>query len=352
MIPVYPSTLDTNLIPASTKLNSGWQQQLAKSIKTVAELLDHLGLKESDLPYRIDPNQAFPLRVTHFLASLIDPSNPYDPVLLQILPLAEESQISDQFYDDPLEESDYNPVPGLIHKYRSRVLLIAHQACALHCRYCFRRHFPYSDNSLTATHLKNIVRYLEQHTEVNEVILSGGDPLVLSDSKLRNLIQQLESVSHLKRIRIHTRTPVAIPERLTEGLLDALTDSRLQATIVLHLNHPVEVTSSLSRHLEPYRRAGITLLNQSVLLKGINDNPEILNDLSEKLFESGILPYYLHTTDAVSGASHFYVDLDRAQSIWRSMMSELSGYLVPKLVQEIPAKANKTWVNPNDCGQF
>lgn len=352
MIPVSASTLDSNLIGKSEQSTPGWQQQMAQSFKSAHALLSYLQLKPEDLPYSIDENQPFPIRVTRHLASLIAPGNPHDPILLQVLPTQRENSDATGFVTDPLQEESSNPVPGLIHKYKSRALIVAHQACATHCRYCFRRHFEYQQNNLTNENLENITLYLRKHPEISEAILSGGDPLSLSDKKLAAVISKLNSIPNLKFLRIHSRTPVAIPDRLNNELIDTLSSQRLITTLVLHINHPNELSAELKQKLKTMKEAGITLLNQSVLLKRVNDSTEILSELSEKLFESGVLPYYLHMPDRVKGTSHFYLNDDRAGQIWSELQQQLPGYLVPKLVREVPGKKSKSWVNPTSDSEY
>ena len=352
MIPVSASTLDSNLIGKSEHSTLSWQQQMAQSFKSAGELLEFLNLKPADLPYSIDDSQPFSTRVTRHLASLINANNPYDPILLQVLPTQQENTDIEGFVADPLEEATANPIPGLIHKYKNRVLIIAHQACAMHCRYCFRRHFEYQQNNLNFENLEKIRCYLSEHPEINEVILSGGDPLSISDNKLAAIISTLNTIPHLRFLRIHSRTPVAIPDRLSNDFINLLTNQRLTTTMVVHINHPNELPEQLKRRLLSLKAAGINLLNQSVLLKTINDSADILIELNKKLFEAGVMPYYLHMPDKVQGTSHFYIDHTQAAEIWDKMQRELSGYLVPKLVREIPGKVSKTWVNPTHESEY
>jgi len=345
MIPVYSPSLDSNRLIQVTTSDESWQQHMARSFKTTQALLDYLGINAANLPYSVDFTQPFSTRVTPFFADLIDVSNPFDPILLQILPTESEKTTLPSYVSDPLYEQDYSPVQGLIHKYKNRVLLIAHQACALHCRYCFRRHFPYQDQQLTKNAFQDSLTYIKKHPEINEIILSGGDPLSLSDDRLSSLIDEVEKIEHIKTIRIHTRTPVVLPQRLTDQFISILQASRLNAVLVLHVNHPNEISSLLATKLEPIKRAGISILNQSVLLKGINNRATLLIELCENLFSHGVLPYYLHQLDLVAGTGHFRVSDKEALAIWNEMQASLSGYILPRLVQEIPKKASKTWLN-------
>ncbi|HYQ72484.1 MAG TPA: KamA family radical SAM protein, partial [Gammaproteobacteria bacterium] len=228
------------------------------------------------------------------------------------------------------------------HKYRGRALLTATGACAIHCRYCFRRHYPYSDANPINANLQNCLRYLHQHRDIREIILSGGDPLTLSDARLRSLTEQLSRVAQLQTLRIHTRLPIVLPERIDNGLLAWLRQQHLHLVIVVHCNHPNEISSSVANALQQLRSTGATLLNQSVLLHGINDDAATLIKLSEHLFAAGVLPYYLHLLDRVQGAAHFAVDPDTAKHLIAAMRAELPGYLVPRCVQDIPGQPGKT----------
>lgn len=346
MIPVSSSTLDSDVQIDLIRSDAPWQKQMAQSFKQPDTLLDHLGLTKSDLPYPLDNNAKFKLRVTRFFADLMRKGDPHDPLLLQVLPKLEELEQPEGFTLDPLLESDFQPLPGLIHKYRNRVLIIAHQACAIHCRYCFRRHFPYSNARLSNQSLEAIVQYIQRDPEINEVILSGGDPLSLNDEGLIDLMRLFDGIDHVDTLRIHTRTPVLLPSRLTSTLLDALNKLRVQPVVVLHVNHANEISSDLATKISELKNSGTTVLNQTVLLRGINDDIETLVALSRKLFASGILPYYLHLLDPVIGTHHFQVSLESAQALWSKMQQRVSGYLLPRLVQEHAHDESKTWINP------
>ncbi|MGJ8525013.1 L-lysine 2,3-aminomutase [Halomonadaceae bacterium LMG 33818] len=322
--------------------SSNWQTQLAKAIKTPEALCEFLQLDPAWLPGADSGHALFNIRVPHAYLERIKPGNPNDPLLRQVLPLNEESQVLEGFVSDPLDEAEHRPCPGLIHKYKSRVLLIGSGACAINCRYCFRRHFPYSDNTLSQQSLDTIVSYLKAHPEINEVILSGGDPLASSDKRLAKMVAALESVPHLIRLRIHTRLPVVIPDRVDEALLDWLRNTRLQTVLVLHINHPQEIDRAVENACKRLTTAGVTLLNQSVLLRGVNDQVETLKMLSETLFAIRVLPYYLHVLDPVAGAAHFDVPDEEAKSLVAALRKEISGFLVPRLVREIPGEASKT----------
>jgi len=267
-----------------------------------------------------------------------------DPLLKQVMPLSKEFLITDGYSSDPLDEHD-TVAEGLLHKYKHRVLMIVKTGCAINCRYCFRRHFPYQDNNPNKKRWQSALDYIAAHNEINEVIFSGGDPLMASDDHLAWLIEQIEKIPHVTRLRIHSRLPVVIPKRITKGLVTLLKQSRLKATMVLHINHPNEINHELIAALEPLREARIPLFNQSVLLRGVNDDANILITLSEVLFDAGIQPYYLHLFDAVQGAAHFDVLEEDAVAIVKTMLASLPGFLMPKLVREISGQANKTPIN-------
>lgn len=269
-----------------------------------------------------------------------------DPLLLQVLPVIEEFEERDGFTIDPLAEQD-NPQPGLLHKYKNRALLIVKGGCAINCRYCFRRHFPYQANKGGKSSWQQSVDYLLQHPEINEVILSGGDPLMAKDEELQWLLDALATVPHIKRLRIHSRLPVVIPARVTPELCDMLDSSRFQVIFVTHINHAQEIDEELQVAIKQLKKANVIMLNQSVLLKGVNDSAKALVDLSEALFDAGIQPYYLHVLDKVQGAAHFYISDHKAKQLMSELMSEVSGYLVPKLTREIGGKPSKT---PLDLG--
>ncbi|MCB1692116.1 MAG: EF-P beta-lysylation protein EpmB, partial [Pseudomonadales bacterium] len=265
-----------------------------------------------------------------------------DPLLAQVLPSPEENARYPGFVSDPLSEQSFTPGRGMLHKYHGRVLVIVSGACAVNCRYCFRRHFPYNDFKPDRDDWEAIFRYVASEKTVTEVILSGGDPLVLSDKRLGAILDSLEAIPHVTTLRIHTRMPVVIPNRVCESLTDRLAASRLQVVTVIHANHPNEIDDDVGHAMAALRRAGATCLNQSVLLKGINDSADTLIRLSRRLFEVGVMPYYLHLLDPVTGTGHFDVQGDRAKAIMRSVLHELPGYLVPRLVREVPGELSKT----------
>ncbi|HSG04486.1 MAG TPA: EF-P beta-lysylation protein EpmB [Marinobacterium sp.] len=324
-----------------------WQLSLKHLVTEPAQLFDLLQLPSELLPAAERAAKLFPLRVPREFIALMQPGNINDPLLRQVLPLEQEFDESPGFVEDPLSEAAARPVPGVVHKYKDRVLLILSGACAINCRYCFRRHFPYSDNQISGSSRLQALDYIRQDTHLREVILSGGDPLATPDGRLEALIQEVEEIPHIERLRIHTRLPVVIPSRVTDRLSNALGQSHLNTLMVLHINHPQEISMELSLACEHLRDAGVTLLNQAVLLRGINDRVEIQVELSRKLFKTGILPYYLYLFDPVKGASHFDIPEPEAQRIAALMQAELPGYLMPRLAKEIPARSSKTLILPN-----
>lgn len=325
-----------------------WKSLLAGAIRSPRALLERLSLAPEHWGPGADrAHELFPVFVPEPYLSRIRVGDPRDPLLLQILPVLEEARPVPGFIADPLDEASHTPSPGLIRKYHNRALLVLTGACAVNCRYCFRRQFPYADNRLDGVHRGQALALLADAPEINEVILSGGDPLVRTDESLRQLIEELAAIPHIKRLRIHTRLPVVIPQRVTPGLLQCLADTRLQTVMVLHINHPQEIDSAVSLAAHRIRRQGVTLLNQSVLLASVNADVQTLCELSEQLFEAGILPYYLHCLDPVSGAGHFRVDDKRARLLAGEMLKKLPGFLVPRLVREIPGRQSKI---PLDLG--
>jgi EF-P beta-lysylation protein EpmB len=329
-----------------------WQTELRRCVDDPAELLALLELSDSLLDGAKAGHQDFALRVPRPWLNRIKKGDPDDPLLRQILPLADELLQVPGFNTDPLAEADANHASGLIHKYTDRVLLILSGACAINCRYCFRRHFPYGDNQLGPSQWQAVLDYLQQHPQVSEVIFSGGDPLVTPDGRLQRMLNDLSRITHLKRIRIHSRLPVVIPQRVTDTLIDALTSTRLQPVLVVHVNHPQEVDAEVDSACRRLRQAGITLLNQTVLLRYINDNKSVQKMLSERLFSCGVLPYYLFVLDPVAGAAHFDIDDQQARRLVGELQSELPGYLVPRLAREIPGRPSKTLLLPQQPGQI
>ncbi len=318
-----------------------WQAALQDVISDPRELWETLGLDPKLFSTIVEKQSTFPLRVPRGFVAKMERGNPKDPLLLQILPTLTEQIQAPHFSLDPLHEKKANTLPGLLHKYHGRVLITLATACAVNCRYCFRRHFPYSENNPGKAGWTAIFNYLREHPKVSEVILSGGDPLMLRDLILKSFVSLLEEITSIKRLRIHTRFPVVIPERITQELSDLLSQSRFSTSMVLHINHPNEIDEALIHALQKIRLTKTVLLNQSVLLKDINDQADILIHLSERLFEAGILPYYLNLPDRVQGSAHFSVTEEKGRSLMKIMSAHLPGYLVPKLVREVPEAPSK-----------
>lgn len=321
-----------------------WQQILQEAITDPAILCHRLGLDEATLAGMQQATRLFPLRVPEPYLQRIQPGNPHDPLLLQVLPGGEETRTVPGFTPDPLAERDANPVPGLIHKYRSRVLLVTTSLCAIHCRYCFRRHFPYEANRNNRDAWQTALDYIRATPALNEVILSGGDPLALPDRQLAWLTREIGEIPHIRRLRLHTRLPIAIPQRITRECLAAIRHPALQTVVVLHSNHPNEIDPAVAEAIDQLRQSQLTPLNQSVLLAGINDDAETLAALSERLFAAGCLPYYLHAPDRVAGGHAFHVADEQAREIHQALQGLLPGFLVPRLVREIPGQPAKTWL--------
>ncbi len=319
-----------------------WQQQLRDAIRDGATLLETLGLPADEDAWSQTAAEQFAVRVPLSFLRRMRFGDRHDPLLKQVLAVPQENQVVAGWGNDPLEEITANPVPGLIHKYHGRVLLLPTSACAVNCRYCFRRHFPYSDNRLDDKALSTAIDYIAADTSLKEVILSGGDPLVLQDNALEQLFSQLADIPHVQRIRIHSRLPVVIPARITEKLLTTLNQPRLRSIMVIHCNHPNELDDELALALNRLRQAGIAVLNQSVLLRGVNDDADVLVSLQQRLFdEAGVLPYYLHLPDKVAGTWHFDVEEQRARALLHTLRMRLPGFLVPRLAREIPGEGAK-----------
>ena len=288
--------------------------------------------------------QGFPIKIPLAFAQLIDKNNPNDPLLKQVVPAPSLLFDAFDFSNEPLEDGDNSPVAGLIHKYPNRVLLIASRVCAIHCQYCFRQNFDYAEHDAVSNWVA-IERYIVQNPQINEVILSGGDPLSLSDEKLQFLLDKIGRIAHLKTLRIHSRSAVVTPSRLTTELVKMLDEVPLNVVLVLHINHANELTDAFAVAIQKLNK--ITLLNQSVLLKGVNDSVSVLSALSLALFDLGILPYYLHLLDKVKGAESFLVSDEVAVNLHQALSRQLSGYLVPRLVRD-ENLASKTWVLKTD----
>jgi EF-P beta-lysylation protein EpmB len=315
-------------------MNTSWQAELAESFTRPTDLLAFLELDEIHRPEFLAATERFSFRVTRSYARRMNKRDPRDPLLLQVLPDTRELIDHPDFASDPVGDLKAVTAPGVLHKYRGRVLLITTGACAIHCRYCFRRNFPYDVNMIGKRQEQDALDAIRGDRSVSEVILSGGDPLALSDERLARLVEQIDAIPHVRRLRIHTRLPIVLPSRVTAELVAALTETRLKSVVVIHANHANEFDRDVSEALAAFQKARICLLNQTVLLKGVNDNAEILVRLSETLFENGVLPYYLHLLDKARGTRHFDLPMDDALAIYQAMREILPGYLLPKLVRE------------------
>ena len=321
-----------------------WQQQLAEAFSNIEDLCHYLHLSLNDLPVSVAAAESFPLRVPLSFASCMQKDNPHDPLLRQVLPIKEELFAYPGFSNDPVGDLPAAIQTGVLHKYHGRVLFINTGSCAINCRYCFRRNFPYSELQLGKQKETAGSQYIQESPDIAEVILSGGDPLLLSDVRLAKLFGQLNAIPHLKRIRIHTRLPIVLPARITDELMNTLAQSTKQIVIVVHCNHANELNSRVIAACKPLRNSGITLFNQSVLLKGVNDNVASLCELSEQLFSHDIIPYYLHLLDKATGTGHFEVSETAAVALIKQVQATLPGYLVPKLVKEQAGAMSKQYL--------
>ncbi len=319
-----------------------WQIALTNVIKDPEELLKQLGLSDKLTSIDGEILKQFPLRVPQSYINKMRYGDADDPLLRQVFPLIDEGATVENFVTDPVGDSLAITAPGILQKYHGRALLITTGACALHCRYCFRRHFPYKDSKPLASQWLNTLTTLRDDPSINEVILSGGDPLVLADSKLAAIVTDLAKIVHIKRLRIHTRLPIVLPERIDPLLLKWISQTRLQIIMVVHANHANEIDDDVATALENLQLAGCQLLNQAVLLKGINDSVKSLVDLSERLSDVKVMPYYLHLLDPVAGASHFDVVESTGIALINKIRKQLPGYLVPRLVREKQGESSKT----------
>ena len=326
----------------------GWQRLLQQAITDPTELASLLELP----PGLIDGSEAaaagFRMLVPRGFAARMKPRDPCDPLLRQVLPLLAETERPAGFVNDPVGDlaARTGPATGVLQKYHRRALLIATGACAVNCRYCFRRHFPYDAENASRHGFEAALEFLRSERDTHEVILSGGDPLMLSDRRLEALAGELAGIDHLRRLRIHTRLPIVLPERIDAGFLRWWSEVPLQKIVVVHANHSNEIDASVRAALRALHADGTTLLNQSVLLRGVNDDVDSLVMLSEALFEAGALPYYLHLMDPVAGAHHFVVPEREARRLLRQLADRLPGFLVPRLVREVPGAGAKLMLQP------
>ncbi len=357
-------TRKSQIVPTISGLNpsdgSLWKTELKSAFRDSKSLLSFLELNPDDFPNWIEPDHSFPLLVTRSYAERIKKRDASDPLLLQVLqPTPEmgteskrlggrkngfenyEAVSEGAWKSDPVGDVESQAIPGLLHKYAGRVLLIATGACAIHCRYCFRQHFDYSDSIINGN-LEAAVNYIAADHSIFEVILSGGDPLMLVDSSLNSLIEAIEKIPHVEHLRLHTRLPIVLPSRISNGLIDLLSNRRLQTRMVVHTNHANELNEEVGNAIAPLQRSGISVLNQTVLLKGINDSENELFELSKSLMRYQIAPYYLHLLDQVLGAENFWVEREKAVRLIEKLQRRLPGFAVPKLVKEISGQPHKT----------
>lgn len=318
-----------------------WQAAMRSAVRDPAQLLDVLELG----PQWRQPAQraaaGFPLFAPREFIARIEAGNPHDPLLRQVLPLAEELVSQEGFTADPVGDLAAQTAPGMLHKYHGRALLVTTGACAIHCRYCFRRSYPYSDGPRSLADWEPALEAIADDPNIEEILLSGGDPLTIVDSQLAALVQRLDAMDHIRRLRVHTRLPIVIPQRVNEELLSWLRNTRLTPIVVVHANHPQEIDDAVAQSLARLVDAGIPVLNQSVLLRGVNDNAAALIELSKRLVNLRVMPYYLHQLDRVEGAAHFEVPVCRGMELIEEMRRQLPGYAVPRYVQEIAGDESK-----------
>ena len=339
---VLPISLDQQCgcqMGVDTKTPVSWQTAMKRAIRSVKELRARLGLPPDAAA---EAAESFPTFVPLELLRRIEQGNPYDPILRQVLASPLETHRQPGYRSDPVGDLQADVGAGLLHKYPGRALLVTHGACAVHCRYCFRREFPYSNIATSRQRWKPALKLIRKDDSISEVLLSGGDPLTLSDAVIDELITAIEEIGHVRRLRIHTRLPIVIPQRVTERLIDRLSNSRLSVWMVVHSNHAQEIDQRVAESLVRIRQAGLPVLNQSVLLSGVNDDIPTLEQLSLRLIDLGVQPYYLHQLDRVLGAGHFWVEPDRGRQLMAGLRERLPGYAVPQYVVEIAGKKSKT----------
>jgi EF-P beta-lysylation protein EpmB len=321
-----------------------WKRELALAIRDPFELCRLLELPRRIAEESVAAAGPFPLLVPRGFAARMTKGDAADPLLLQVLPTAREREVVDGFTTDPLAERSSLAAPGLVRKYAGRALVLATGGCAVNCRYCFRREFPYAESGASRLGVIAALDEIAASDDLHEVILSGGDPLLLDDDALAELVGRLEGIPHVRRLRIHTRLPVVLPERVTDRFVGRLSESRLRAVVVIHANHAAELDGSVAEAAARLAASGAILLNQAVLLAGVNDRFETLRDLSQRLLDLGVVPYYLHLLDRVAGTARFEVPEPEAVALHRRMRDELPGYAVPRLAREVPGEPAKVWL--------
>lgn len=319
--------------------SSLWQRDLRNAIRSSSDLLQRLGLDEKSIDVAESP---FPVMVPESFVRRMKPGDLHDPLLRQVLPTADEQKLTPGFVKDPVGDLDSNKGAGLLQKYHGRALLILNGLCAIHCRYCFRREFPYNESPKQLSEWESAFSVIESDPEISEVILSGGDPLMMSDDRLAALFRRIAEIPQVQRIRIHSRLPIVLPSRIQEKLFEAITGTRLQPIFVVHANHPRELVSDCAEALQLLVRNGIPTLNQAVLLRRINDSVAVLQELCERCINLGVIPYYLHQLDRVRGAAHFEVSEAEGLELIEELRKVLPGYAVPRYVREIPGEQSKT----------
>lgn len=338
------SILSTNgpvVRPRSAPRYANWRQEFKDAVRDPGELCRLLNLPPELAEQALAAGNEFPLVVPRGFIARMRPGDPHDPLLRQVLPQDRELRPVDGFAFDPVAESHAELAPGVLQKYAGRALMVVTGTCAVHCRYCFRRHFPYETSPARSGQWDEAIEAIRSDPSIHEVLLSGGDPLSLVDETLAELAEQLAAVPHLRRLRVHTRLPIVIPERVTDELLAWLTGTRLTPIMVVHANHANEIDSEVASALAKLIDAGIPVLNQAVLLAGVNDSADALAELCQRLVDLRVMPYYLHQLDRVAGAAHFEVPIERGREIMKELHARLPGYAVPRYVQEQPGAAGK-----------
>lgn len=315
-----------------------WQDALKTALTDPRTLLQTLNLPSDSIAWT---ENDFAMKVPLSFVAKMKKGDPNDPLLRQVLPDEFENKQIHGFVPDPLAERLQNPLPGLIHKFKNRVLVIPATRCPIHCRYCFRRHFPYDENNINLNAFDDIANYIAKDANIHEVILSGGDPLFAPDRYLQSVIEKITASEHVKILRFHTRFPITIPERIDDHFLKLIQSIQRRVVMVLHCNHPNELCDDIKAAVNRLKAVGVTVLNQSVLLKGVNDNPDTLIALSYRLFEHGIMPYYINQLDPIQNTAHFDIPKERIQDLYQTLLANLPGYLVPRFVQEQAFKPSK-----------
>lgn len=318
--------------PIENLQRTSWQTALRTLITCPKELMGILELDEKALDWAVSD---FPLRVTRSFVLRMKKGDPHDPLLRQVLTRKSENELFEGFCPQPLKENSVNPIPGLLHKFQNRALVILTSSCAIHCRYCFRRHFPYQQNNV-GRNWQAILDYIQANTQIEEIILSGGDPLMASNDTIALFLEEISAIKHVEFVRFHTRLPVVIPERIEPKLIKTLATTRFNIAMVYHINHANEITPEIAQGVTLLKHKNVTVLNQSVLLNGVNDDAQTLIYLSKTLYKAGILPYYINLLDKVEGAHEFRTSTAKAKSLQSTLRASLPGYLVPRFVQEIP----------------